>query len=145
MALRVNGDSDWQGAESRTVSLPSDLKAAGVAREACRTTLMSWSLSHLTRTAELVVSELVGNAVKYGRPPVRLLLRHRGRLIRVDVHDERPDTTPRLGPQEHRPAVPHDAEGGRGLLIVAAASDESGVDQVPGDGKQVWAVLSEPL
>jgi len=38
-----------------------------------------------------------------------------------------------------RPPVDDDRESGRGLLIVSAVADEVGVEQVPGDGKQVYA------
>jgi anti-sigma regulatory factor (Ser/Thr protein kinase) len=51
------------------------------------------------------------------------------------VHDTVPDE-PAL---QDRPQVDHDRESGRGLLIVSAIADEVGVEQVPGDGKHVYA------
>ena len=83
---------------------------------------------------QLVVSELVGNAVRHGRPPVQMWLRRVGRGVRVDVHDEAA-----LVPPTSATLSGVDAESGRGLFLVDAVSAESGVDEVEGDGKLTWA------
>lgn len=116
------------------VELPGDLTAAGAARAATRRVLPGWRLSAMLEPVLLVVSELVGNAVRHGRPPVDLRLRRIGTGIRIDVHDESPEPgTAASG------LVAADAEGGRGLLLVDALASETGVDQIEGDGKRVWA------
>ncbi|MBK5305608.1 MAG: ATP-binding protein [Frankiaceae bacterium] len=114
------------------VELPSDLTAAGAARAETRRVLPGWRLGALLDPVLLVVSELVGNAVRHGRPPFDMRLRKAGEGVRVDVHDEEPaePTLKEAGP---------DAESGRGLLLVNAVASESGVDQIEGDGKVVWA------
>ena len=114
------------------VDLPPDLTAAREARAATRRILPRWRLGALLDPVLLVVSELVGNAVRHGRPPVDMRLRQTGRGVRVDVHDdEAAAPTPA--------ALTSDAESGRGLLLVDAVATESGVEQIDGDGKVVWA------
>ncbi len=119
------------------VDLPSDRTAASVARERTRSVLRTWRLPALLDPLLLVVSELVGNAVRHGRPPVGLLLRRSGGGVRVEVHDE--DATP---PPAHGHLPGEAAESGRGTFLVEAVSDETGVEQVPGDGKVVWATVT---
>jgi anti-sigma regulatory factor (Ser/Thr protein kinase) len=114
------------------VELPPDLTAAREARATARRVLPRWRLAALLDPVLLVVSELVGNAVRHGRPPVGMRLRKAGRGVRVDVHDDEPT----------RPASPRveaDAESGRGMMLVDAVAADSGVDQIEGDGKVVWA------
>lgn len=117
-----------------SVELRADQQAPGQARRATREALRQWQLPALVDRVVLVVSELVTNSVRYGRPPLRLVLTRRQRSLRVDVHDAvgaEPDL-------RDEPAAP-DAESGRGLLIVTAVADDVGVEQVPGDGKHVFA------
>lgn len=127
---------------SESFALPSDATAAGVARGHARHLLRRWSLVSLVEPVSLVVSELVGNAVRYGRPPFVLLLRRVGAGVRADVHDDSADPQPRF---PSSPVLPDaDSTGGRGLGLVQAVSTETGVDQVPHDGKRVWAVVEPP-
>ncbi len=105
------------------------------ARRATREVLGRWELPALVDRVVLVVSELVTNSVRYGRPPLRLDLCRLRSCVRIDVHD-----TVEEEPVLHgRAAVADDRESGRGLLIVSAVADEVGVEQVPGDGKHVYA------
>lgn len=116
------------------VDLPPDLTAAGAAREQTRAALRRWRLPDLLDPVALAVSELVSNAVRHGRPPVVMLLRRTSRNVRVEVHDEAPaHDVPTV------PALSAEAESGRGLLIIDALSGDTGVEQVPGDGKVTWA------
>jgi len=117
------------------VDLSPGPHAPGDARRATREVLARWGLSGLVDSVVLVVSELVTNSVRYGRPPLRLDLRRLRREVRVDVHDAVPEE-PSL--DDPRPGD-GDGESGRGLLIVSAIADEVGVEQVPGDGKHVYA------
>ena len=119
------------------VELPPDKTAPAVARARTRTALRTWRLGAILDPLLLVVSELVGNAVRHGRPPVQLLLRRTPRGVRVEVHDERSNGAPRL--PALLPAA--DAESGRGLFLVEAVSTETGVENLPGAGKVVWATL----
>ncbi len=117
------------------VDLPSDLTAPGAAPWATRATLRQWALARLVEPVTLVVSELVTNAVRHGRPPVWLRLLRREHGVRVAVHDEDP-ATPAGGPASQ------EAENGRGLAIVQALAVDSGCSDVPGDGKIVWAEVA---
>jgi anti-sigma regulatory factor (Ser/Thr protein kinase) len=80
--------------------------------------------------AELLVSELVTNAVKYGRSPVWMLVELRPGLVHVSVSD----TSTSL--PERRDADP-DAEGGRGLFILDALAGSWGAVAVSA-GKYLW-------
>ena len=117
--------------------LPLDLRSVRAARLALLDIARSWTDSTLRDDAELVVSELVANAVSHavsvGSCPVTLrLLADVGR-VRIEVDDGDPEPpAPRLAPP--------DAERGRGLQIVAALCPRYGV--VPRiTGKCVWAEL----
>lgn len=105
------------------------------ARRATHDALRLWGLPALADRVVLVVSELVTNSVRYGRPPLRLDLRRLCDGIRVDVHDTVADEPVLAGRQDVDP----DRESGRGLGIVSALADHVGVEQVPGDGKHVYA------
>ncbi len=118
-----------------SVDLRDDAQAPGQARRIARETLGRWQLAVLADRVLLVVSELVTNSVRYGRPPLRMVLTRIGRTVRVDVHDTVP-TAPRFA--QCRTAA-DDAESGRGLLLVTEVADDVGVEQVPGDGKHVYA------
>ncbi|MDX3616883.1 SpoIIE family protein phosphatase [Streptomyces europaeiscabiei] len=115
-----------------------DLEAepAAVARARADVTrqLSDWGLAELEFTAELVVSELVTNAIRYGRPPIRLRLIH-DRTLMCEISDSG-GTTPHL-----RRARVFD-EGGRGLLLVAQLAEHWGTRRAR-QGKTVWAELND--
>ncbi len=119
------------------LALPSDLTAPRSARHAVRALLQRWRLAGLLDPVLLAVSELVTNAVRYGRAPVRLTLRRCARGVSVGVHD----AAQALPPGASLPDA--DAENGRGLLLVEAVADETGV-RPDGDGKVVWARFGTP-
>ena len=83
----------------------------------------------------LVVSELVGNAVRHARAPVHLDLTLDGAdlLIVVQDSDEHP-------PDPRATCPPADRESGRGMFLVEQMSRCWGWQPLPG-GKQVWARL----
>ncbi|MFF4963285.1 SpoIIE family protein phosphatase [Streptomyces sp. NPDC001222] len=91
--------------------IPADPAAVCEARQWTSRQLTRWGLEDLLFTTELIVSELVTNAIRYGRPPAEL------RLIRHDVLvcevTDSSSSQPRL-----RRAQTTD-EGGRGLFLVA--------------------------
>ncbi|MFJ5921880.1 SpoIIE family protein phosphatase [Kitasatospora sp. NPDC092948] len=101
------------------------------ARKLTAATLAGWGLEEAGFVTELVVSELVTNAVRYGLPPIGLrLIRDRGTLI-CEVSDGS-STAPHL-----RRARTFD-EGGRGLLLVAQLCRNWGTRHTP-RGKTIWA------
>jgi len=100
------------------------------------------------RTAELLVSELVTNAVRFAGDPARTLryseranaslislsLRHFREALLIEVCDT-DDTPPALS----RPG--DDAESGRGLVLVSALSKEWSYFFPPDGGKVVYCVI----
>ncbi|MFF5184461.1 SpoIIE family protein phosphatase [Streptomyces sp. NPDC000345] len=118
----------------RVVSWDVPVDPAAVADIRARATrqVEAWGLGEAAMTAELVVSELVTNAVRYAAPPIRLRLLRDTRLT-CEVSDAS-STAPRL-----RHARSTD-EGGRGLFLVAQLSHRWGA-RYTGDGKIIWAEL----
>ncbi|MGW0191400.1 ATP-binding SpoIIE family protein phosphatase [Streptomyces sp. NPDC003362] len=114
--------------------LDADPAIVAGARLSVARQLTSWGMDDLDFTTELVVSELVTNAIRYGRPPIRLRL-IRDRTLLCEVSDDG-STTPHL-----RRARAFD-EGGRGLLLVAQLAERWGTRHAR-HGKTVWAELSE--
>lgn len=118
------------------------------ARLHTRAVLISWGLAGVAESAELVVSELVTNAVAAtaaaeagGVPqPVRLRLSARMDGQRVDaVQVEVWDAVSSL-PRPGRDAPPEEP-GGWGLVLVEAVSARWGSYPADGGGKVVWALL----
>ncbi|WP_175409898.1 ATP-binding protein [Streptomyces sp. TRM64462] len=122
--------------------LAHERTAVAAARRIVDAFLAQADRADLTDSAELVVSELVTNAVVHGRPPVCLTLTWvetaapRPSALHIDVedHGSTPDT---LGA-----VPPPDAEHGRGLVLVDAIADRWGVVGDPVTGSHVWAELT---
>jgi anti-sigma regulatory factor (Ser/Thr protein kinase) len=127
-------DRPWQYG----LQMPNDPRAAGVARATVATVLRSHGADALTETAQLLVSELVTNALRYSRGHVLLRMRWTDGLLRVTVRDT-----------SHRPPVPADAPvgvhrtRGRGLFLVRRLAHRWGhYDFAPSSGgKAVWFEL----
>jgi two-component sensor histidine kinase len=89
-----------------------------------------WGLGEAACITELLVSELITNAIRHAAPPIQLRLIYDRTLI-CEVSDSS-NTAPHL-----RRARAMD-EGGRGLLLVAQLADRWGTRQTP-TGKIIWA------
>ncbi|MFI6935403.1 SpoIIE family protein phosphatase [Streptomyces sp. NPDC050287] len=99
--------------------------------------LATWGLCDAAFITELVVSELVTNAIRHAKPPIELRLIHDTSLI-CEVSDAS-NTAPHM-----RRARTYD-EGGRGLLLVAQLTQRWGTRPTP-TGKTIWAEQSiDPL
>ncbi|WSW72075.1 SpoIIE family protein phosphatase [Streptomyces sp. NBC_00996] len=116
-----------------TWDLPSDPAAVAGARDKVSRRLADWGLQEVAFTAELVVSELVTNAIRYGALPIQLRLIRDTALI-CEVSDGS-STAPHM-----RRARMFD-EGGRGLLLVAQFAERWGTRHRAG-GKSIWAEIS---
>ncbi len=114
-------------AEWAVASTPETV--AQVRAEATRQ-LAEWGLDEAVFVTELVLSELVTNAIRYATAPIRVRLLYDRTLI-CEVSDAS-STAPHL-----RYAVAED-EGGRGLFLVARLTERWGVRYTP-EGKIIWA------
>ncbi|WP_055421204.1 SpoIIE family protein phosphatase [Streptomyces pactum] len=116
-----------------TWDIPADPSLVAPVRKQVVEQLSAWTLLEASFTAELVVSELVTNAIRYGSPPIRLRLIHDTATLICEVSDTS-HTAPHL-----RRAKTWD-EGGRGLLLVAQLTQRWGSRHTT-EGKTIWAEL----
>ncbi|MFF4790237.1 SpoIIE family protein phosphatase [Streptomyces sp. NPDC001276] len=133
LMARLNGIEPDDVAELR---LARDRAEVGRARAVVREQLHEWGLARLTDPTELMVSELVTNAVRHshGRP-VELRLVH-GDTLLCEVEDDDHDLPTLLS------AGPAD-ESGRGLRVVSTLAREWGTSRT-NTGKTVWFELALP-
>ncbi|WP_369029914.1 ATP-binding SpoIIE family protein phosphatase [Streptomyces adonidis] len=115
--------------------LPADPAVVATARKHVTDRLTRWGIDEAAFVTELVVSELVTNAIRYGGEPIQLRL-IRDRTLICEVSDAS-STSPHL-----RRARTFD-EGGRGLLLVAQLTDRWGT-RPTGMGKTIWAEQALP-
>ncbi|MCX4729743.1 SpoIIE family protein phosphatase [Streptomyces sp. NBC_01363] len=125
--LPADAVGDWR--------LPREPRSVGRARELARGRLLAWGLDDLVDTTELLVSELVTNALRYGEGEIRLRLL-RDRTLVCEVWDAG------LVQPRRRRARDTD-EGGRGLQLVGLLSVAWGSRRTP-RGKTVWFELALP-
>jgi len=100
------------------------------ARSLIRDPLKRWGLEDLIDSSELLVSELVTNAIKYANGEVMLRLILEPDTLVCEVHDSSP-ALPRVL------QVDKDAENGRGLHVVSQVASRWGARRTTG-GKVVW-------
>ncbi|GAA3116882.1 SpoIIE family protein phosphatase/ATP-binding protein [Streptomyces echinatus] len=126
-ALPADRVADWD--------VPRDPAAVSGMRAAVSAKLEEWGLSELGFGMELVLSELITNAIRYGSDPVHVRLIHDRTLV-CEVADGS-STSPHL-----RYAATTD-EGGRGLFLVSQLAERWGTRYNP-HGKVIWAELTVP-
>ncbi|MFH8337770.1 SpoIIE family protein phosphatase [Streptomyces sp. AM6-12] len=124
-ALTSEQVADWD--------VPADPAAVGELRRAVTKRLGEWGLQEQAFGMELVLSELVTNAIRYGSEPIRLRL-IRDRALVCEVSDGS-NTSPHL-----RYAATTD-EGGRGLFLVQQMTERWGTRYSP-QGKVIWAEMA---
>lgn len=117
------------------VELPATLRSAATARALVRALLPAWGLGPVVDDAELVVSELVSNAVEHapGSDTYELEVAQRDAGVRISLVDG----------SSIKPVVAelaHDRPRGRGMRIVEALTHAWGADDHHG-GKRVWVEL----
>lgn len=119
--------ADWE--------LPPEAVTPGRARELATGQLHRWGLDELSFATELVVSELVTNAVRYTEGPLHVRL-IRDRTLLCEVADTG-HTSPNLRHSGE------DDEGGRGLFIVAQLVKRWGT-RYTRSGKTIWTEQALP-
>ncbi|WP_129838213.1 SpoIIE family protein phosphatase [Streptomyces sp. RFCAC02] len=123
--LPPGATADWE--------FPADAEVVGRARDAVIDQLKDWDLTGNAFPTELIVSELVTNAIRYAGGPIGLRLILNDTLV-CEVSDPS-ETQPHL-----RRARPTD-EGGRGLFLVAQLARRWG-SRYTGAGKTIWTEQS---
>jgi anti-sigma regulatory factor (Ser/Thr protein kinase) len=118
-----------------TLALSADRRVAGQARRFTQAKLREWGLGALTELAELLVSELVTNALRHTDRPLQLRL-FRDRTLTVEVADSDSQTPIQRGPAEYE-------EGGRGIQLVDQLARRWG-SRATRQGKVVWFELEPP-
>ncbi|WP_329303429.1 ATP-binding protein [Streptomyces sp. NBC_00659] len=110
--------------------LSRELTSARRARRLVTAQLDEWNLEDVADTAELLVSELVTNALCHTRGPLRLNLCLRGDRLLCEVEDTEPECPVRR-------EVDADAEGGRGTELLDLLAESWGSTCTP-TGKTMW-------
>ncbi|MGW4160904.1 SpoIIE family protein phosphatase [Streptomyces sp. NPDC004788] len=116
--------------------LPADPALVARARSMAAEQLGRWGLDDLVFTTELVVSELVTNAIRHASGPIGLRL-IRDRSLICEVSDSQ-HTSP------HARYAGSEEEGGRGLFMVAQLTEHWGTRYMPA-GKTIWAEQALPV
>jgi len=116
-----------------SVVLPPDPRSAKQAREFVSDQLERLHPEYVD-AAQLLISELVTNAVLHARTDITLRIKPHDDGVRIEVLDS---STTRALPKHYS----DDASTGRGLMLVEALADAWGTD-VDGDHKVVWFELS---
>lgn len=133
VVVRIPDLTDTSGhggnVRSRRWQLPSEPASIARARHAVLRTCHAWELGDAAN-AELVVSELVANAVLHGWGRVTLRLHDTGEGLRIEVEDSNP--TPPVATEGHPGRI-----GGFGMRIVERLADWGW--RPSGSGKVVWA------
>ena len=114
-----------------TRRFPPDLRSPRGARRFVDEMLATWDCRPAIETLEVLLSEIVANAVVHARSEPEVTVRLLDGFLRVDVADDS-DVMP-----EPRAAGTME-EGGRGLRILDSEASRWGVSPRPGGGKVVW-------
>ncbi|AZM59012.1 MULTISPECIES: SpoIIE family protein phosphatase [unclassified Streptomyces] len=133
LMARLSGIEPDDVAEWRLTPEPSEV---GRARAAVREQLHDWRLPGLADSAELMVSELVTNAVQHSHARPLALRLVRGDTLLCEVEDDDHELPTLLN------ARPTD-EAGRGLRVVSTLAREWGTSRTA-SGKTVWFELTLP-
>ncbi|MFI6933769.1 SpoIIE family protein phosphatase [Streptomyces sp. NPDC050287] len=113
-----------------TWTVPPDPAVVAQTRKNAVDQLAVWGLTDIAFVTELIVSELVTNAIRHAEPPIQLrLIRDRNLICEVS---DASNTAPHM-----RRARTYD-EGGRGLLLVAHLTERWGT-RPTAKGKTIWA------
>lgn len=114
-----------------TRRFPEDLSSPRQARRFLDEVLERWECRPAVETLQVLISELVTNAVLHGRSQPEVSVLMLGSAVRVEVSDDS-DEMPVVGEADQW------AVSGRGLAMVASEASGWGVTRRPSGGKTVW-------
>ena len=120
------------------IDLPQSVSSVRKARHFVTEQVAEWRLDQLLDDALLVASELTTNAITHADSPCRIRMSLTPTSLRIEVVDTgsgTPEPQPESWTSEH----------GRGLMLVGALTTAWGMEEVPGQGKLVWAELARPV
>ncbi|MET8944647.1 ATP-binding protein [Streptomyces sp. NPDC004542] len=126
-----------------TLHIPHDVRAVTVCRRTLRLILTIHGLIRLTDVAELLVTELVANAVQHTKGPAALRLGWKNGVLRIGAWDA--DPRPPEPPLRLADLTESEAEEGRGLGLVGACADLWGWNPLSRNGhagKYVWCEVA---
>jgi anti-sigma regulatory factor (Ser/Thr protein kinase) len=118
-----------------TVTLAATASSPGLARRFVADTLRTWTADGLVERAELVVSELVTNAIRHARGESRIVVSDEGPSVRIVVADVGDG-----GVVVRQPQLSD--VGGRGLVLVEALADRWGASH-EGPEHVVWCEIAK--
>jgi anti-sigma regulatory factor (Ser/Thr protein kinase) len=143
-SARTDADRAGEPARSAGLDLPASPESAGAARRFANEFLARWRLSALADDVDLVISELITNALLHARADRRVSPRA---TIRLDLEYADDGLVCRVADGSALPPAPEKAgdtaESGRGLLLVEALSAAWGWSH-EAHGKVVWARFDAP-
>lgn len=113
---------------------PANPMSAGRARRLVSRACREWNVQHVADDAELVVTELVENAVRHARTGCEIDVELSGSGLRITARDGSTAPPRLVYPDSTR-------SGGRGLLLIEKLCRDWGFE-VLDHGKRVWTVLS---
>jgi CheY-like chemotaxis protein len=122
------------GRRSARLDLGPGVRDVRLARQFLVAHCARWGCQDIVADAELVVSELVTNAIVHAGRCCELAIAFRSGWLRIEVTDDAGG-----GPEVQAPDAR--SEHGRGLLLVSAMTTAWGVEPLPAGGKLVWAAL----
>jgi anti-sigma regulatory factor (Ser/Thr protein kinase) len=138
-STRADEDRPGEPVRSAGLDLPAAPQSAGAARRFATAALAEWRLAALADDVDLVISELITNALLHARGDRRVAA---GAGIRLDLEYDGKAVTCRVADGSALPPTPEQAgdtaESGRGLLLVDALSAAWGWSHESA-GKVVWA------
>ena len=115
--------------------LAPEITAPRAAREFVARACAVWCGEQYSELGQLVISELVSNAVRHTGTPIEVEVQLESDRLWLCVHDEG-EGVPAVVPAEQRTI------GGLGLDLVSQVAQSWGVTPNPHGGKDVWCVLS---
>ncbi|MEV1249011.1 ATP-binding protein [Nonomuraea sp. NPDC049750] len=132
------------------IPLPAMASSVPTARMHTRALMAKWHLTHVVDDAELIVSEIVTNAIRATNiipSQARYTeLYDRMEVVCLYLYLLTPELVIEVWDPKREPPRRHDAtlddEGGRGLFLVESLSQRWGIRWPPTGGKIVWAGLA---